>query len=214
MKAVLFDFDGTIVDSLPIILKSFEKTRELLGLDYSLETARALVGAPLIQIGEEFYGPGRGQEFVDAYSSVYKDCCEGNLHMFPGMRETIKMVRDRGVKTAIVTSKRRDSATQNLAAVEAEDLFDLLVPVEDHPKPKPYGDPVLVALEKLKVTADEAAMVGDAAFDIGTGKAANVITIGVTWGAGSRESIVAAKPDYIVDTVEELHQLLEKLIEK
>lgn len=213
MKAVLFDFDGTLVDSLPTIMTAFARVRDALGLSYRLEEARALVGVPLVDIGEQLMGPGHGQTFMETYSNIYAECCREGVGFFPGMAAVVRELRQRGLKTAIVTSKRRESAAQNLRAIGGVDLFDLLWPYEEHPRPKPYPDPVITALAQLDVAPADAAMVGDADFDIRAGRTAGVRTIGVTWGAGSRASLEEAGATYLVDTVEELRLLLGDLIE-
>ena len=212
LKAVLFDFDGTLMDSIDSVMATFAKTAEALQVEFSMEEARAQIGKPLITTGDVLIGPGWGQRFLDEYCLHYPACCEGNIRFYPQVEDMLRALQAQNITVCVVTSKRRDSALMNLDMAGGRALIDVLVPLEEHPKPKPGPEPVLFALQKLGIRAEDTVMVGDACYDILSGNSAGVRTIAVTWGAGTRESLQEAQPTYTVETVADLSELLKTLI--
>ncbi len=211
VKAVFFDLDGTLIDSLPSIRATFEEISRRMGLSFPLEDALSLVGIPLVDIAREMAGEDRVDEFMNGYRSCYNDSCKGRLQLFPGIGELLALLRERGTKMAVITSKRIRSTRDNLALLAIESYFDAVITPESVANPKPHPEPVLLALESLGVGAAEALMVGDTCFDIAAGNDARVATIAVTWGNYDEERLCQAKPTYTVDTVAELRRLILSL---
>lgn len=113
-----------------------------------------------------------------------------------------------GIKFGVATSKRRHSAELTLGYSGLDQILPVTVAMEDTAVHKPDPAPLVLALERLGTVAAAAVYVGDAVVDVAAAKAAGMAVIAVTWGAGTREELVAAEPSAVVDTVAELRSLL------
>jgi pyrophosphatase PpaX len=209
-RTVLFDLDGTLVDSAAMILASFRHaTRTVLRREIPDHELLPAVGGPGLRAQMEALAPDRVDELIDVYSDhniglhPSLQACDGVL----GLLETLKR---QGRRLGVVTAKRR--ATLELAfevLPELEPFFDANVAAEDTERHKPDPAPILCALERLGATAEEAAYVGDAPFDIAAAKAAGVYAVAVTWGGmHARERVAAHEPDVFVDDAEDLYAVL------
>src|SRR5437870_7594548 len=206
---VLFDLDGTIVDSGWMILASFRHaTQTVLGREIADEALMAGVGrGHLLEQMAEF-DPDKAEELAHVYREFYAPL-HSELKAFPGMLELLRTLDEEGRKLGVVSAKRGDVVQLAFAALAFGDLMDVVVGSDEAPRGKPYPDQILVALERLDADPDDTAYVGDAPFDIAAAKAAGVHAIGVTWGGiHTRERMEAEGPDAVVDTAEELYAVL------
>lgn len=205
-RTVLFDLDGTLVDSAAMILASFRHaTRTVLRREIPDHELLAAVGGPGLRAQMEALAPDRVDELIDVYSEHNVglhgglQACDGALHVL----ETLKAQRRR---LGVVTAKRR--ATLALAfevLPELEAYVDATIAAEDTERHKPHPQPLLAALKLLDETPERAVYVGDSPFDVQAAKAARMGAIAVTWGAiHSSERLERERPDAIVDTCEEL----------
>lgn len=208
LSAVLFDFDGTLANTIPGIMATMEGMVNNTPLDFSLDKAKALIGRPLVEMGVELVGPDKSSDFLNAYFEQYQLYGANMIEFFPGARELVEDIRSQGILTAVVTSKRDRSLNYNLEVLKAGDLFDLLVSNDRTEFHKPHPAPVEYALEHLGVEPKESLMVGDTQYDILAGQGAGVDTIGVTWGVESEEQIAKSHPTRIVQSVPELRKAL------
>lgn len=211
-RAVFFDFDGTIGNTIPGILVTLEATKQRMKVDFSMELAQSLIGKPLVNMAPPLVGEARTAEFVNIYLDEFPAIGGQLVNFFPGVLEMIEALRARGIIIGIVTSKRRDSLLQNLKKLQAQDLFDFIVANEDTEFHKPHPGPVEKALEISGTEPKNAVMVGDSPYDILSGKGAGCATIGVTWGADAADKVKEARPNHLVSTMEELHKLLLKML--
>ena len=203
---VLFDLDGTVVDSGAMILASFQHaTRTVLSREIPEQELLSAVGGPGLREQMEAIDPGRVEELIEVYS-VHNAGLHDELQPCVGILDALEELHAQGRRLAVVTAKRR--ATLALAFEVLPELgrfFDVTVGAEDTERHKPNPDPLLLALERLGASADDAVYVGDSPFDIQAAKAAQVGSVAVTWGRiHSRERLEREEPDAIVDTVEEL----------
>ena len=210
----LFDFDGTVADSIPGIMATLKKTREVMGIPYDLDYAKSLIGTPLVKMGVELCGEDRAAEFVDTYRMSYLDWGAEMIRYFDGMEDLLKDLNKAGLTCAVVTSKRRDSLDKNLDFLKGHDLFDLLVTKESTDFFKPHPAPVEYALTGLNAEAKQAVMIGDTHYDIECAKGAGVRTVGVTWGAEPEEELKKSRPDEIAATPDELRAICFRLAGK
>ena len=210
----LFDFDGTVADSIPGIMATLKKTREVMGVAYDLNYAKSLIGTPLVKMGVNLCGEDRAAEFVDTYRMSYLDWGAEMIRYFDGMEDLLKDLNKAGLTCAIVTSKRRDSLDKNLDFLKGHDLFDLLVTKESTDFFKPHPAPVEYALTGLNAEAKQSVMVGDTHYDIECAQGAGVRTIGVTWGAEPEQELMKSRPDDIARTPEELRAICFRLAEE
>lgn len=208
----LFDFDGTVANTIPGILITLEKTKAAMASDFSLDHAKSLIGTPLVNMGVELCGPDLASQFVETYRMEYHRWGEDLIHFYDGMEAVLKTLKDQGMTLAVVTSKRRDSLLTNLASLNAADYFDLLVTKESTDFFKPHPAPVEYALTGLNARPGQAVMIGDTHYDLESAQGAGVPTIGITWGVETREQIALAKPTFIANTADDLLNITEQLI--
>ncbi len=207
---VLFDLDGTLLDSLPLIETTFRHVFRKMNIPWDNGAVMKTVGLPLRDACRQFAGD-RWQEFFDCYVNYQLTIHDQYIKLFPGTAEALRQIRPLVKGVGVVTSKRRPMARRGIATTGLDRYLDVVVALEDVEKPKPDAEPVLRGLEKLGAAPDRAVFVGDSLFDVQAGRAANVTTIGVTWGMASREDLQAAGPDHIVDTWPDLVEVLKSL---
>jgi pyrophosphatase PpaX len=202
---VLFDLDGTLIDSAAIILASMRHaTKTVLGREIPDEQLLAGVGTGL-RYEMHAFDPDRVEELVRAYRE-HNEPLHSELQPCPGILDVLPLLHAEGRRLGIVTAKRR--LTVQLAFDTLPDLeqyFDVVVGAEDTERHKPHPEPILTALERTGTRPGDAAYVGDSPFDVQAAKAAGVTAIAVTWGGfHSRERLAREEPDALVDTPEEL----------
>jgi pyrophosphatase PpaX len=206
---VLFDLDGTLIDSGEIILSSFRHaTKTVLAREIPDEVLAAAVG------GSNIYEQMRAfdEERVDELVRVYREHNEplhDDLVAFEGIERVLGRLKSEGRRLGIVTAKRRRTVDLAFAILPLERYFDTIVTAEQTQHHKPHPEPVLAALERLGSSPDEAAFVGDSPFDMGAGKAAGVFTVAVSWGKiHSVERLLEAGADAVVHSPAELLDVL------
>ena len=207
-SVVLFDLDGTVIDSGAIILASLRyATREVLGEAPADEVLMAGVGGPALEARMvDFGGPERAAELTRVYRA-HNEALHHEIELFPGMEELLVELRAQGRRTGLVSAKRRVTVELALRSTATEALFDVIVGGDETMRHKPAPEPLLLALARLHAPASDAVYVGDSPFDMGSAKAAGVAAIGVSWGGiHGREALDDA--DLIVDTVEQLRAAL------
>ena len=200
---VLFDLDGTLVDSGAIILASFQHAARTV-LDRAVPASEILarVGGTSLQEQMRAIDPDRVDELVSVYREHNLPLAE-TLEAFEGILEVLEQLHDEGRRLGIVTAKRRESLDLALARIPLEPYLDVVIASEDTARHKPFADPLLEALRRVDARPAEAAYVGDSPFDVRAAKAAGMFMVGVTWGRiHGREALDGA--DAVVETAEEL----------
>lgn len=207
---VLFDLDGTLIDSGPIILASMEHAvRTVLGREIAREELAATVGGQGLVAQMRALDAERADELVEAYR-VHNDALHETLEAFDEMLEVLPKLRAQGRRLGIVTAKRHRTVALALARFPAlGDHFDVIVGHDDTERHKPDPDPVLAALERLQASPEEAAYVGDSPFDIRAAKAAGAFAVAVGWGGiHPDERLLSEQPDAFVRAPRELLDVL------
>ena len=204
---VLFDLDGTVVDTRELIRQSHRHAvTSVLGRDMPDDELLANVGRPLIEQMAAF-DEDRAQQLLEAQRAWNHAHTAELIRSYPGVGQMLAGLKAAGCQTGVVTSKSGPTVQLAFDALpEVADHIDVLVAVEDTPVHKPGPDPVLLALSRLGADAADACYVGDAPFDIAAGRAAGVTTVGVTWGFFPREAISDA--DVVIDQVPALEAYL------
>jgi pyrophosphatase PpaX len=202
---VLFDLDGTVIDSGGIILASMRHaTREVLGREFGDEELMRAVGGPGLEAQMHAFDPDRVDELVTVYRA-HNEPLHEQLICCAGMEDVLERLHAEGRRLAVVTAKR--SATVRLAFehVPLGHLFEVVVGGDETERHKPDPAPLLLAAERMGVHPKDAAYVGDSPFDIRAAKAAGMRSVAVTWGRiHDRARLEREHPDAIVDTAEEL----------
>jgi pyrophosphatase PpaX len=207
---VLFDLDGTLIDSGPIILASMKHAaRAVLGIEVDEMKVRAAIGGPGLVAQMQELDPNRVEELVDAYRA-HNEPLHDELEAFDRMLDVLPRLRERGHRLGIVTAKRR--ATVELAFERfpaLRDLTEVLIGSDDTERHKPDPDPLLAALGQLGAQPHEAVYVGDSPFDVRAAKAGGLFAVAVGWGGiHSDGALLAEQPDILVHDPTELLDVL------
>jgi pyrophosphatase PpaX len=202
---VLFDLDGTVIDSGGIILASMRHaTRAVLGREYGDEELLQTVGGPGLEAQMRAFDPNRVEELVTVYRA-HNEPLHEELMCCTGMEDALERLRADGRRLGVVTAKRRETVQLAFAHVPLGHLFEVLVGGDETERHKPDPQPLLLAAERLGAVPEETAYVGDSPFDVRAAKAAGMASIAVTWGRiHDRARLEQEQPDAIVDTAEEL----------
>lgn len=212
IENVLFDLDGTIVNTNELIVSSFLHTLDYyFPNQYKWEQVIPFIGPPL----EITFGTMTKDEvLIEACIQKYRKHNAENHDMivrpFPYAKEVIEALKAQGIKVGIVTSKIRSMVLKGIAVLELDsEIFDVIVTIEDITHPKPHPEPILYALEQLYAKKDTTIMVGDHVSDILSGQAADVKTAGVSWTWHGEQSLLDQKPDYMLKDLRDLLQIVE-----
>jgi pyrophosphatase PpaX len=205
LPVVLFDLDGTVIDSGGIILASMRHAATtVLGRDFPDDELMQAVGGPGLEHQMRSLDPERVDELIHVYRA-HNEPLHETLVCCAGMDDALARLKEQGRRLGIVTAKRRVTVELAFEHVPFGHLFDVIVGGDETERHKPDPQPIQLALKRLEARPEESAYVGDSPFDIAAGKAAGVFSVGVTWGRiHARERLEPEEPDAIVDTAEEL----------
>ncbi|MGH2349400.1 MAG: HAD family hydrolase [bacterium] len=207
-ETVLFDLDGTLVDSFELITQSFRHAvRTARHREATDDEVFSRWGEPLRIRLESIAAPEQLPDVVAAYTAFYQEHHDRLARLFPGIAEMIGQLAHLGCRLGVVTSKRRTTTTHDLAVFGLAPFIRATVTADDVTVFKPAADPVREALHRLGGDAQDALMVGDAVFDILSGTAAGVATAAALWGARDPDAVLAAAPDYVVERPEDVPPL-------
>lgn len=215
IDTVLFDFDGTIMDTNDVILNSWQHTfRTLENREESRENLVCTFGEPLELTMRKFFPDIPVERSLDIYRSYHRDNFGELISLFPGMKELLEEVKNRGYKTGLVTSRLLNTTVQGLEKYRIKEYFDAMVTADDTTKHKPDPQPINIILEKLGSSPENAVMLGDTVFDMMCAKNAGVKAVLVSWsvalGDKKPEDLGEACPDYVIEKPEELWDIIEK----
>jgi pyrophosphatase PpaX len=206
---VLFDLDGTVIDSGAIILASMRHAaKEVLGAEPSDELLMAAVGGPGLEAQMHALAPDRVEELVNVYRA-HNEPLHDELVCCAGIDGMLIRLKDEGRRLGIVTAKRRATVDLAFNVLPLRELFETVVGGDETKGHKPDPEPLLLAAERLEVAPETCAYVGDSPFDVRAAKAAHMHAVAVTWGGiHDRDKLEHEQPDAIVDTAEELYGVL------
>ena len=213
LNLIIFDLDGTLIDSRIDITNALNYALEPYGLGpLSVDETVGLVGEGITRLIEKVLGGRDGslksavmERFLDHYSRHILDFTT----IYPGVRETLEQLN--AYKKAVISNKRESLSRMALDGLGLSGFFDIIVGSDTVPERKPSPLPVLKVLSELCVRPEDAVIVGDSSYDIDAGKAAGILTVAVTYGYRPREVIQHA--DYLIDSMSDLVPLLERINE-
>jgi len=211
LKGILFDLDGTLVDNVPQFLQAFHHAYETI-VDKPFDENAVLMasGRRSRDVVEALGIPENLQDrFIQEFRS-YRETLGGDAtKLFPGVLRTLSVLKDRGVKMAIVSSKRREIVLRDLADFGIDGFFETVLGSEDVVEHKPHPGALLLACNRLQLLPSrEVAAVGDSIYDVQAAKSAGLFSVGVVWGAHRRE-ISRANPDRVIESFDQLLDLIE-----
>ncbi|KZL91106.1 pyrophosphatase PpaX [Clostridium magnum] len=211
IKGILFDLDGTLINTNKLIIDSFQYAlKKHLNKEVPLEEIVTTFGEPLEETMAKFDKDNR-----DLLVSIYRDYNETNHDKFAikfeGVESGLKALKALGIKLAIVTSKRRILADRGLKLINIYDYMDVIVTPEDTEKHKPQGEPAEKACELLGILPEEAIMVGDSHNDILCGRNAGCSTCLVQYTALPIDKLMTYKPNYVIEKIEDLVEVCNSI---
>lgn len=209
-EAVLFDLDGTVVDTIPHILASFRHaTAEVLGSPLPDEVLLHHVGVPLARQMRYFTDDDVvAERLLEAYRVFNRATHDEMARLYPNTLATLEAIAAHGLPMGIVTSKSRMMAERAITLFDLGRFFDVLVSADDTTAHKPDPEPVMMAAGLLGRSPSACVYVGDSPADVAAARAAGARAIGATWGVASRERLEEAGPDAIIDDIGALPRLL------
>ena len=209
IKAVFFDWDGTLCNSIPNIQKTFGLAKKELGFDYTYDRFRLLIGVPTTEQGKAVM-PEDPERYIECYRRIYATM--GDDPAYPGAAEALNGIRALGVSLGIVSSKTRLSLTAAAERLGLCGLFDVMVCGGETDRPKPDPQPLQAALALAGLRPGEALYVGDSFQDLMCARGAGVRVAAVAWGARTGEELATQSPDFLAESWEDLTEAVKQLI--
>ncbi len=212
INTLLFDFDGTLLDTNELIVQTFLTVLgEHFPGEYGREDVLHFIGPSLEQTFTNI-APDKVNELSDQYRRLNRTLHDDLVSEYDGVTETLRMLKSRGLKMAIVSTKREETILHGLRLMGVEDVFDVLVALDHVENPKPHPEPLELALRLLEADREEALMIGDNSHDIEGGKNAGVRTAGVAWTAKGEEFLASFKPDFMLQHISDLLELTKAAV--
>ena len=197
MQGLLFDADGTLIDTYDIILTSMRYAiNDVLGLSQTDAELMAGVGTPLLDQMLHFTegDEGRAAEIVQIYRDHNDGVHDAHIKAFPDTKEALERFRAAGLSMGVVTSKRHAMAVRGLEMSGIADFFQFVIGHDDWPEHKPAPGPVLHGCDLLELAPQQCMYIGDSPFDIQAGNAAGCTTVAALWGMFSKDELEAQRP--------------------
>jgi pyrophosphatase PpaX len=210
LHTALFDLDGTLIDSIRLILDSYHHTltQHHLPARTDEDWLRG-VGTPLaVQFSDWRDMPEVLEAMISTYREYNLKHHDTMVTVYPGVLEAVREIKAAGIQTGLVTSKNRQGALRGLKLVGLEALMDVLVCADEVNNPKPHPEPVSKAVELLGADPARTVYVGDSIHDMHSGRAAGVKTAAALWGPFGRDHLESARPDFWLETPADLVGLL------
>ncbi|MBE7069138.1 MAG: HAD family hydrolase [Ruminococcaceae bacterium] len=204
---ILYDLDGTIQDSVPLIVESFQKAYEIVLGECTRSEAdlKSYIGRPLRDSFER-HDKETADKLTEAYLSYnLKRMMEGAISLFPGIKESLAKIQSLGYRQGIVTAKRRDSAMVTIEQLDIKKYFDTMVFGEDTARSKPYGDPIVEGARRLGTDdMSRVLYVGDAASDLLSARDCGASFALVDWTMMPKDEIGKLGPDFVLFSLDEI----------
>ncbi|QHI72560.1 HAD-IA family hydrolase [Aminipila terrae] len=212
INTILFDFDGTVMNTNELILGSWQHTfKTIMGKEGDPEAIQRTFGETLAKSMNDFFPEFPLDDAIEIYRGYQAGRFADVISPFPGMIELIKELNRQGYKTAVVTSRLRPTTMEGLEKYKLDTILDEIVTMEDCTKHKPDPEPALIALEKLGSKPEESMMIGDSKFDIGCANNAGVTSVLVDWAVAiyDKEKEGIFKPDFVIKKAEDILKILQ-----
>lgn len=209
ITTLLFDLDGTLIDTNELIVSSYLHTLEhYYPGQYTRNDVLPFMGPTLHDV---FMGinPEKAEEMISVYRKYNLEKHDLLVKEFNGVFETIRTLHENGYKLAIVSTKVGSTVMKGLKLTNLDQFFDVVISLDEVENPKPHPEPLIKALSQLESEPGEAIMIGDNHHDIDGGKNAGTFTCAVAWSLKGREYLEQFDPDYIIENMSELLDIVE-----
>lgn len=213
MKGILFDLDGTLINTNKLIMESFKHAfKKHSNLEIEEEKIIRFFGEPLKE-SMKSVDPDNSEELIVHFKEFNEAMHDELAEEYDRVEEAVKALKDRGIKLGVVTSKRRIMTERSLKLIGLYDFMDVVITPEDTDKHKPNSEPLLLACKKLNLSPEEVIMVGDSIYDVQCGKNAGSKTCIVTYSLFSLDELKSYNPEYIIDNLTELVSIIDNKFE-
>ncbi|MBU5430594.1 HAD family hydrolase [Kineothrix sp. MSJ-39] len=216
-KAVIFDLDGTLTNTLKSLWKSTNMALATAGLPpheidsykyFAGNGAKELIRKSLIADGDTELV--HFDSVMEAYNSIFEEYCMYEVKPYDGIPELLKELKERGLHLAVNSNKPQPRTVDVVEQIFGKDTFDLLVGQCEERKRKPAPDGVNYILDKLHLNKEDVLYIGDTCTDMQTGKSAGVFTVGALWGFRDRQELTENHADAIIEKPLELLQYIDQ----
>ncbi len=216
LDTILFDLDGTLINTNEIIIRSFISSfeRHFPDLLLSRETIMTFIGPTL----HETYGsytddPLLVEEMIVSYREFYVEYEVGNFEIYPQVEEVVKELYELGYNLGIVTSKFKIAAWPSFTHYGLEKYFSVFVALDDVKNPKPNKEPIITALSRFP-SYNKAIMIGDNQGDILAGKNAGIYSAGVAWCLKGEDHLMEVSPDFMLKDMKDIYRIIKIIDEE
>ena len=213
INTVIFDFDGTLVNTNDVIVEAWQHTyRVYKGCEMPVEHITKCFGEPLLITMAREFPDVDPAESAEVYRAHQRAKADELVKLSPGIKEMLQAVKAAGCKIGVVTSRTGESTEFYMKKFGISDYFDAIVSCDDTDKHKPDPEPLFLGLKKLGAAAGEALMVGDSSFDIRCANSAGVRSVLVDWRiTGNDEKLNGCRIDYEISEPMEMLAVLEEV---
>lgn len=208
INTVLFDFDGTLINTNELIIQSFLHTlNHYYPERYTRDCVLPFLGPTLTETFSAI-DETKVEEMIHRYRKFNIERHDELVTGFPLVKETILTLKENDIKVGMVTTKIRNVVDKGIQLMELEDLFDCIIALDDVENTKPHPEPLQKAMKLLDALPQHTIMVGDNHHDIVGGQNANTYTAAVAWSAKGRDHLQQFKPDYMLETMQDLLKIV------
>lgn len=212
ITTVLFDLDGTLIDTNPLIIKTFQKTLAYFIKDREFSEVEIMdfIGPTLKQTFDGLL-PEKTEDMIAYYRDYNKIIHDEMVVIYPTVYEGLELLKDAGIRLGIVSSKKNDMVRHGLKHCKIDHFFEMVIGADDVINPKPDKEPLELAFKQMNVSKDEVIFVGDNYHDIECGKNAGVLTCGVSWSLRGAYYLKQFDPDYILEDMKDLVKIIKEV---
>ena len=209
-NCILFDLDGTLVDSIDLIIQSAQAAfAQCNRIVPTREEITAGIGRPLMsQFGDYTSEPDEIDRLLHAYRTFQLEHHDRLTLPYAGVNDLVRALRDDGRQLGVVTSKIEPLAHRALSLIGLDACFPVVIGLESTTRHKPHPEPLLHAMDRLGAGPGETVYIGDSPFDLQAARAASIASIAVGWGAFSGSRLSEESPTHAASSAAELHSLL------
>ena len=204
IDTILFDLDGTLINTIDLIVTSFLHTMETYYPGaYQKEDVISFIGPSLAETFTNL-DPNKVEEMINTYRTFNHAKHDELVEEYEGVQETLETLHEKGFKMAIVTTKGRVTAIKGLELMKLDHFFDVVISLDEVTNSKPHPEPLLMAMEALKSEPEKTLMVGDSQHDILGGKNAGTKTAGVSYSIKGHDFLETFKPDVMLEKMSDI----------
>ncbi|GGD28746.1 pyrophosphatase PpaX [Pontibacillus salipaludis] len=209
IRTLLFDLDGTLINTNDLIIASFLHTTETYSdEEYTREDVLKFIGPPLEESLRKINPEADVEEMMNTYRTHNHENHDRLVEAYDGVVETLEKLKQAGFKLGIVTTKMRQTVDMGIELTHIADKFETIVTLDDVTHAKPHPEPVVRAMKELDAKPEETIMVGDNTHDIESGQNAGTKTAGVAWTVKGRKVLDDLEPDYMLEHISDILKIV------